>query len=301
MKVTLTQIETNQVRTATTNDSGYYFFPLVNPGRYQVMAEKVGFKRSTQQVLVETGKRSTADFALELGQVTESVQVTAQAALLETSTASVSRNVQERVVQDLPLLGRNPLMLINLAPGITNNSTTSSSGLIDIDSVSYSSANGSSRRQNEFLMDGIPNNVSDRVAYIPSVDDVEEFTVQTNALDAEYGHGGGMYVNVTTKSGTNQLHGNHLRVFPQRQAECESVLLESQRHAAPSSAIQPIRCSLWAGRSSRTKCSGSLTGKVCASARQSRIASPYRRNSSVKAIFRKHSIAMAHRSRSPIH
>ena len=126
MTITLTQIETNQVRTATTNDGGYYFFPLVNPGRYQVLAEKVGFKRSTQQVLVETGKRSTADFALELGQVTESVQVTAQAALLETSTASVSRNVQQRVVQDLPLLGRNPLMLINLAPGITNNSTTSS-------------------------------------------------------------------------------------------------------------------------------------------------------------------------------
>ena len=213
LTVTLTHVETNQVRTATTNENGYYFFPLTNPGRYQVMAEKVGFKRSTQEILVETGKRSTADFALELGQVTESVQVTGQAALLETSSASVSRNVQERIVQDLPLLGRNPLMLINLAPGITNNSTTSSSGLIDIDSVSYSSANGSSRRQNEFLMDGIPNNVSDRVAYIPSVDDVEEFTVQTNALDAEYGHGGGMYVNVTTKSGTNQLHGNLYEFF----------------------------------------------------------------------------------------
>lgn len=99
-------------------------------------------------------------------------------------------------------------MLINLTPGITNNSTTSSTGLIDIDSVSYSSANGADRHQNEFLMDGIPNNVSDRVAYIPSVDMVEEFSVQTNALDAEYGHGGGMYVNVTTKGGTNQFPGN---------------------------------------------------------------------------------------------
>ncbi len=62
-------------------------------------------------------------------------------------------------------------------------------------------------------MDGIPNNVSDRVAYIPSVDDVEEFTVQTNALDAEYGHGGGMFVNVTTKSGTNSFHGNLYEFF----------------------------------------------------------------------------------------
>lgn len=206
--VRIVNTETNQSRTAATNENGYFFFPLVAPGNYSVSAEKVGFKKGTQQVLVQTGKRSTADFTLEIGQITESVEVTAQAALLETSSASVGRNVTQKAVQDLPLLGRNPLMLINLTPGITNNSTTSSSGLIDIDSVSYSSANGSNRRQNEFLMDGIPNNVSDRVAYIPSVDMVEEFSVQTNALDAEYGHGGGMYVNVTTKSGTNQFHGN---------------------------------------------------------------------------------------------
>jgi hypothetical protein len=208
IQATLTNTETNQSRTATTNEIGYFFFPLVNPGSYQVSVEKVGFKKGTQQVLVQTGRRTTADFTLELGQITESVQVTAQAGLIETSSASVGRNVTQRAVADLPLLGRNPLMLINLTPGITNNSTTSSTGLIDIDSVSYSSANGANRRQNEFLMDGIPNNVSDRVAYIPSVDMVEEFTVQTNALDAEYGHGGGMYVNVATKSGTNQFHGS---------------------------------------------------------------------------------------------
>jgi hypothetical protein len=231
IKVSLTHVETNQVRTALTNDIGYYFFPLVNPGTYNVVAEKPGFKRGTQQVLVETGKRATADFALELGQITESVQVNAQAALLETSTASISRNVQQQAVRDLPLLGRNVLTLINLAPGITNNSTTSSSGLIDIDSVSYSSANGASRRQNEFLMDGIPNNVSDRVAYIPSVDDVEEFTVQTNALDAEYGHGGGMYVNVTTKSGTNDLHGSLYEFFRNDKLNANSFF--SNRSGAP--------------------------------------------------------------------
>jgi hypothetical protein len=105
-------------------------------------------------------------------------------------------------------------MLINLSPGITNNSPTSNTnGLIDIDSTSYTSASGANNRTNEFLMDGIPNNVSDRVAYIPSVDDVEEFTVQTNALDAEYGHGGGMFVNVTTRSGTNEVHGNLYEFF----------------------------------------------------------------------------------------
>ncbi len=214
IRVTLRNVDTGITRDITANESGYFFFPLVNPGNYQASVEKAGFKRTSQDVVVRTGIRSTADFTLELGQTTDSVQVNAQAALLETSTAAVSRNVQQRVITDMPLLGRNVLMLINLAPGITNNSPTSNTtGLIDIDSVSYTSASGANNRTNEFLMDGIPNNVSDRVAYIPSVDDVEEFTVSTNALDAEYGHGGGMYVNVVTKGGTNEFHGNVYNFF----------------------------------------------------------------------------------------
>ena len=208
VKVTLRNVETGVARDTLTNENGNYFFPLVNPGRYEASVEKTGFKRSLQELTVRTGIRSTADFALQLGQVTDSVQVTSESPLLETSTSSVSRNINQRTVQDMPLLARNVLMLVNLAPGITNNSPTSSTGLIDIDSVSYTSASGANNRTNEFLMDGIPNNVSDRVAYIPSVDDVEEFTVSTNALDAEYGHGGGMYVNVVTKGGTNAFHGN---------------------------------------------------------------------------------------------
>jgi len=139
IKVTLKNIDTGVSRDTTTNDSGYYFFPLVNPGRYEVSVEKVGFRRGTQEISVRTGIRSTADFSLELGQISESVQVTGEAALLETSTASVSRNIQERVVTDMPLLARNVLMLVNLAPGITNNSPTSNTnGLIDIDNMIWS-------------------------------------------------------------------------------------------------------------------------------------------------------------------
>ena len=214
VKVILKNLDTGDTRETLTTDSGYYFFPLVNPGRYESAVEKPGFKRGTQEIVVRTGIRSTADFSLAVGQTTESIEVSGQAALLETSTASISRNVNQRVVTDMPLLARNVLMLVNLAPGITNNSPTSSTnGLIDIDNTSYTSASGANNRTNEFLMDGIPNNVSDRVAYIPSVDDVEEFTVQTNALDAEYGHGGGMFVNIVTKGGTNGFHGNLYEFF----------------------------------------------------------------------------------------
>ena len=234
LKVTLRNLDTGVMRELTTTEAGYYFFPLVNPGRYEVIAEKNGFKRGVQEVEVRTGIRSTADFALQLGQVTDSVQVTGEAPLLETSTAAVSRNVAQRTINDMPLLGRNVLMLINLAPGITNNAPTSNTtGLIDIDSVSYTSASGANNRTNEFLMDGIPNNVSDRVAYIPSVDDVEEFTVSTNALDAEYGHGGGMYVNVVTKGGTNQLHGTLYDFFRNDKLNANSFFANSSRTRRP--------------------------------------------------------------------
>jgi hypothetical protein len=209
VNITLKNVDTGVSSSTTTNDTGYYFFRLVNPGAYEVSAEKTGFKRGTQQIPVRTGIRSTADFSLEIGRVTESVSVTAQAPLLETSTSAISRNIQERTIQDIPLLDRNVLMLIQLAPGITSNSpTNTTNGLIDIDNTSYTSAAGANARENEFLLDGIPNNVSDRVCYIPTLDDVQEFTVQTNALDAEYSHGGGMYVNMTTKGGTNDIHIN---------------------------------------------------------------------------------------------
>ncbi|MEK7408626.1 MAG: TonB-dependent receptor [Acidobacteriota bacterium] len=205
-KITLANRDTGQSRAAQTNDAGYYFFPLVQPGRYQVSAEKAGFKKGVQELLVETGKRATVDLSLEVGQVTETVRVSGQAPLLETSSAVVSRNIQQRQVQDLPLLGRNPLKLMLLTAGVTAN-TTNNSNLLDVSGTSYVSTNGANNRQNEFLLDGIPNNISDRVNYIPPVDVVEEFSIQTNALDAEYGHGGGAYINITSKSGTNEWHG----------------------------------------------------------------------------------------------
>ncbi|MCC7500136.1 MAG: carboxypeptidase regulatory-like domain-containing protein, partial [Bryobacterales bacterium] len=245
-KVTLKNVDTGVSRDTLSNEAGYFFFPLVQPGNYEVSVEKSGFKQSAQRVSVRTGIRTTADFSMELGQVTESVEVSAQAALLETSTSAVSRNVQQRVISDMPLLARNVLMLANLAPGITNNSSTgSSNGLIDIDNVSYTSASGSNNRANEFLMDGIPNNVSDRVAYIPSVDDVQEFTIQTNALDAEYGHGGGMFVNMTTKGGTNELHGSLWDFFRNDKLNANQFFANKAGRKADGSPVSPRPVMRW--------------------------------------------------------
>ena len=205
-RVIVTNRDTGQARTAITNQEGYFNVQLLPPGNYSVAVEKQGFKRGVQDIQVFTGRGTTAGLRLELGQVTDSVQVTGQAPLLETSSASVNRSIINKQVQDLPLAGRNPLKLMSLVAGVTTNSNNNSS-LEDISGSSYVSVNGANRRLNEFLIDGIPNNVSDRANYLPPADVVEEFTVQTNALDAEYGHGGGAFVNMTSKSGTNQFHG----------------------------------------------------------------------------------------------
>jgi hypothetical protein len=133
--------------------------------------------------------------------------------------------------------------------------------------ASYASVNGSNRRLNEFLVDGIPNNVSDRANYLPPVDVVEEFTIQTNALDAEYGNGGGAYVNMTSKSGTNQFHGQLYEFLQNDKLNANSFLITAQaakgrRFDKTSSVLQP------AGQLSRTESSGSSTGRAFARAGQ---------------------------------
>ena len=207
VKLTLTGLETGQVRTVQSDGQGRYFLPQLRPGRYRLEAEKTGFQKAALEVLVEIGKKVTVDVNLALGATTETVQVRAEAPLVESGSASIGALINNRQVLDLPLSGRNPLRLAFLTPGITTNSAPGASNVTDVSGSSYISVAGANTRQNEFYIDGVPNTIQDRVLYIPTADAVQEFNVQTNPLDAEFGHGGGFYVNLTTKSGTNQLHG----------------------------------------------------------------------------------------------
>ena len=158
-------------------------------------------------ITVELGRKITVDVRLEVGEVREVIEVKTDAPVLETSTASISTGINNRYVADLPLAGRNVLQLAVLSAGIVQTASPAASSLNEISGTSYFSTNGANQRMNEFLMDGVPNNVSDRVAYIPPVDQVQEFNIQTNSFDSEYGHSGGAYINVSTKSGTNRIQG----------------------------------------------------------------------------------------------
>ncbi|MCC7498433.1 MAG: TonB-dependent receptor [Bryobacterales bacterium] len=206
-KVSIVNTQTGVKQSAATNDLGLYRFPLVLPGTYRVEATQEGFQTYVQEFRVQTGIQSSVNIVMRLGEVKQVTEVTAVGASVEAASASLSAVITNRQVSDLPLAGRNPYQLMLLSPGVVQTSPPRASDMQDVNTA-YVSANGANQRMNEFLMDGVPNNISDRVAYIPPVDQVEEFNVQTNTFDAEYGHAGGAIINVVTKTGTNSYHGS---------------------------------------------------------------------------------------------
>jgi hypothetical protein len=196
---------------AVTNDSGYYTVPLLPPGDYAITVHMPGFKTTTRAgIKVEVAAVLRIDFKLELGAASETVQVTASAPLLESQSASLGQVVQTRVINDLPLNGRNYLQLAKLSAGVVEPQRDDNAA----GSGSFS-ANGVRVQLNNFNLDGADNNT--RIVDIqnnnyqviqPSVDALEEFKVETSNYSAEYGYSAGAVVNATIKSGSNRFHGD---------------------------------------------------------------------------------------------
>ena len=212
--------KTNEEKIATTTSDGDYTVPYLQPGRYTVSVEMQGFKTATTDVVeLHTADKATMDVALEVGAVNDVVNVSAAAPLLEPDTASRGQVIENMRVTELPLNGRNPVMLAILSPGVQFNGNPQFTRPFDNgDNVNFS-INGGLNRHNEFLLDGAPNNAatdvdggrtrsSNNIAFIPSVDATEEFKVQTNSYDAQYGRTGGGVVNITIKSGGRDFHGS---------------------------------------------------------------------------------------------
>jgi hypothetical protein len=218
--VSVTSQATNLTDTATTNEEGNYTIPFLLPGRYTVKVEAQGFKSAeSNAVELHTADKATFDVALEVGAVGEVVNVNAEAPLLEPDTASRGQVIERERVAELPLVGRNPLNLATLAPGVTFNGNPQFNRPFDNgDNVNFS-INGGINRHNDFLLDGAPNNSitdvnasrtvsSNNIAFVPSAEATEEFKVQTNSYDAQFGRTGGGTVNITIKSGGRDFHGS---------------------------------------------------------------------------------------------
>jgi hypothetical protein len=211
-EITITEINTNIPRSATSNESGHYSFEVLNPGTYRVEARLKGFKTAVVDkvvVLVNTTQR--ADLQLQVGAVSETVEVTAVAALLQTDRSDVGRKIEMSQMQQLPISGRNRnfQMLWNLIPGATPVTREHSEFFNAQDSMA-TRVNGQGRYANNVQIEGVDNNQRTGLltVLIPPIEALQTVDVTTSNYDAELGRAGGAVTNVVLKSGTNDFHGS---------------------------------------------------------------------------------------------
>jgi hypothetical protein len=208
--VTLTNTATADRRTAQSNGDGNYEFVNLVPGHYRLDAQKTGFKHVTKDdIEVQVQATVRVDAGMQVGDVSQTVEVSAQAALLQTETSSLGTVVDQRKVQEMPLNGRNVLNLVTLVPGVVaqGNAMQNPTGQ-NIFSFGNYQIGGGIAGQNATFLDGAPLNVAQGslIALIPTQDAMQEFKVQTNSLGPEYGRFAGGVINMTSKSGTNEFH-----------------------------------------------------------------------------------------------
>jgi hypothetical protein len=213
VRIRATNAATQVSASTATNESGNYVIPYLTPGTYSVSADLTGFKRFNRSgIQLRISEVAQVDVALTLGTLDETVQVTSQAPLLDTATASLGQVVDEKRIQELPLFAGNPIELMFIAPGIVNPSAGMPSLYAPWNGVQVQS-NGNPGSSNDFSIDGVPNTYPNgssrgvRPAFNPPTTAVSEFRIETASYDASVGHSIGASVNVSTKGGTNVFHG----------------------------------------------------------------------------------------------
>ncbi|MGC4053407.1 MAG: TonB-dependent receptor [Paludibaculum sp.] len=211
-QVTLTDLATGVSGKAITDGVGRYTFNALKPSTYSASVEAQGFKTSTQtNITLRVGQQSDLSFALEIGSATQTIEVKSDAALLNTVSGALGAEVTNKYIVEMPLLDRNVTSLAFLAPGVTEVTGTK---VADFGGTMFSS-NGQRYATAEFRLDGgIASHPEGGeggttfVGYLPTVEAIQEFKVQTNSFSAEYGNNGGTVVSMITKSGSNQFHGS---------------------------------------------------------------------------------------------
>ena len=211
-KVTITNQSTNATRSTITNESGLYAFPALQPGTYSLKIDKPGFKGySRTNINVQVQETVRVDVDLSLGQVSETIEVVATAATLQTENATIGTVVDNKRIIELPLNGRNYLQLSALAPNVSYGFPTagqSDSRQGGDRSGQNISVAGMRNNFNRFTLDGVENTDPNFNTYVilPSAEALQEFKVQTGIYPAEFGRGA-TQINVSTRSGGNQFHG----------------------------------------------------------------------------------------------
>jgi hypothetical protein len=237
--ITLINLDTHDQRVAFSNESGDFQFTLLPVGHYSVTVKAKGFKTSTTTNLaVEAGDRARADAHLEPGGTTETITVEATTPLLQADNATVSSTVTEMSVQDLPLNGRNFVQLVQLVPGANEgpgNGLTSGGRPDDRRTTNGFSVNGQDDILNNYIVDGIDDNerIIGTIGVKPSVEGIQEITVQTNSYAPEAGRTAGGVINLVTKSGTNKFHGTAYEFFRNDKFDARDFFFTSAQGKKP--------------------------------------------------------------------
>src|SRR5881397_3895749 len=210
--VTVTNPATNFVRTAISNEAGVYNFPSLQPGRYNIKVELPGFRTITQNdVELQVQQSARLDFTLQVGEVSQTIEVSGTAALIATENATVGTVIENRRIVEMPLNGRNFLQLVSLSPNVSygfDNSQIANERQGGTRAQQNISVAGQRSAFNHFTLDGVENTDVNFNTYVvlPSIDALQEFKVQTGIFPAEFGRAT-TQINASTKPGTNQFHG----------------------------------------------------------------------------------------------
>ena len=194
------------------NQDGLFTIPYLLPGFYDIMVERTGFRKlERKQIEVRVGENTVLDLSLILGDVSQTVQVTASSPQLETGTASLGTVVDRHNISELPIASGNVAELVVLAPGVSNGGSIAIHKAAFNAGTSTLTTNGNALNANEFTIDGVPNDFASgsvpRIAFSPPPTTISEFKVMTTFYDAAIGHTSGAVFNMNTSSGENTVHG----------------------------------------------------------------------------------------------
>src|SRR6266568_2119266 len=213
--VTVRNVDTGAARTITSDEGGRYVVPVLPVGNYSVQGQQTGFKTEIRRgITLTVGREEVVNLTLNVGALADTVTVTAEAPLVETTTSAMSSLVDDRSIRDLPLNGRSYDRLALLQPGVVSVGAGQASAAFDFGTGTRFNVNGSRAYANTFLLDGT--DIADHANGTPGgaagtnlgVDGVQEFKINTSVSPAEYGRSSGGVISAVTRSGTNSLHGS---------------------------------------------------------------------------------------------
>ena len=237
-QVTIVAIETRTGAKSETHSeaSGAYTIPFLSPGEYEITAEAPGFKKAVRQGLtLGPGEHPVIDIKLEVGAVNESVTVTAESPLIESASASIGEEVTGKEVESFPVNGRVPLMLAQMAIGVTSSVEPGTEVRpFDNNTPASFSMGGAPSGTNELLYNGAPNSAyTNQMAYSPPQEAVSQIRVNVFESDSSFGHTAGGTANVLTKSGTNEFHGSVYEFFQHSDLAANQFFYNAQKLARP--------------------------------------------------------------------